>query len=245
MTPAPDGAIQIASDVVVVGGVAAYNEDGSRFAFTARPADGSAGPDVYVWDSSGCPSARRHRRIGRSILAGWDGPDLLVSRVVDGWPHTLAVSPQSGAEKGEHGRDAWLPAVAPDGKQAVWWDGKVRQAADGVTWVPGIGRLLIGAWPDGANDAQVLDRGAGKAWDVRWAPDGTAVAVWIAAENAGDAGRLSLYARGPGDRAGQPGQAAARRRACVWRVLPRDWPARLHGARRRWRPRDVGVRLGR
>ena len=116
---------------------------------------------------------------------------------MDGRPHTLAVSPRSGAEKGEHGRDAWLPAVAPDGKQAVWWDGKVRLAADGVTWVPGNGRLLIGAWPDGANDAQVLDRGAGKAWDVRWAPDGTAVAVWIAAEDAGDAGRLSLYALDP------------------------------------------------
>ena len=133
---------------------------------------------------------------GRSILAGWDGPDLLVSRVVDGRPHTLAVSPQ-GREKGEQGNDAWLPSVAPDGKHAVWWDGSVRLAADGVTWVPGNGRLVIGSWPDGADDAQVLERGTETAWDVHWAPDGRVVAVWMAGKDARDAGRLSLYALDP------------------------------------------------
>ncbi len=193
VTPAPDGTIQIASDVIIVGGVAAYNADGSQFAFTARPADGSAGPDVYVWNISDA-EARAVTTGGRSILAGWDGSDLLVSRVVDGRPHTLAVSPRSGAEKDERGNDAWLPGVAPDGTHAVWWDGSVRLATDGVTWVPGEGRLVIGAWPDRADDAQVLDRGAGTAWDVHWAPDGKVVAVWIAGSDAGDAGRLSVYA---------------------------------------------------
>jgi hypothetical protein len=196
VTPSPDGTIQIASDVIVVGGVAAYNADGSRFAFTARPADGSAGPDVYVWNTSDT-QARAVTTDGRSVLAGWDGPDLLVSRVVDGRAHTLAVNPRTGREKGEHGRDAWLPSVAPDGRNAVWWTGSVRLAPDGVTWVPGEGRLVIGSWPDGADDAQVLELGAGTAWDVRWAPDGTAVATWIAGEEAGDAGRLSLYALDP------------------------------------------------
>jgi hypothetical protein len=196
VTPAPDGKIQIASDVIVVGSVAAYNADGSRFAFTARPADGSAGPNVYVWDTSDT-QARAVTTDGSSMLAGWDGRDLLVSRVVDGRPMTLAVNPRSGAVKGEHGHDAWLPSVAPDGSQAVWWDGTVRLAADGVTWVPGKGRLVIGAWPNGGGDVQVLDRGAATAWDVRWAPDGTAVAVWVSGEDASDAGRLSLYALDP------------------------------------------------
>ena len=195
VTPAPDGSIRIASDVIVVGGVAAYNADGSQFAFTARPADGSSGPDVYVWDTSDT-EARAVTTGGRSILAGWDGLDLLVSRVVDGRPHTLAVSPQ-GTEKGEHGSDAWLPSVAPDGQHAVWWDGSIRLAADGVTWVPGEGRLVIGSWPDGAVDAQVLERDPGTTWDVRWAPDGGYVAVWMAGKDARDAGRLSLYALDP------------------------------------------------
>ena len=78
--------------------------------------------------------------------------------------------------------------MAPDGKHAVWWDGSVRLAADGVTWVPGKGRLVIGSWPDGADDAQVLERGTGTAWDVHWAPDGRVVAVWIAGKDARDAG---------------------------------------------------------
>ena len=195
VTPAPDGSIRIASDVIVVGEVAAYNADGSRFAFTARPADGSAGPDVYVWDTSDT-EARAVTTGGRSILAGWDGSDLLISRVVDGRPHTLAVGPR-GREKGEHGDDAWLPSVAPDGKYAVWWDGSVGLADDGVTWVPGKGRLVIGSWPGGADEAQVLERGTGTAWDVRWAPDGRVVAVWMAGKDARDAGRLSLYALDP------------------------------------------------
>ena len=195
VTPAPDGSIRIASDVIVVGGVAAYNADGSRFAFTARPADGTAGPDVYVWNTSDA-EARTVTTGGRSILAGWDGPDLLVSRVVDGRPHTLAVSPQ-GTEKGEQGNDAWLPSVAPDGNHAVWWDGSIRLAADGVTWVPGNGRLVIGSWPDGADDAQVLERDTETAWDIHWAPDGRFVAVWMAGKDARDAGRLSLYALDP------------------------------------------------
>ena len=85
VTPAPDGTIQIASDVIVVGGVAAYNADGSRFAFTARPADGSAGPDVYVWDTSETERPRGdHGPPVRLRGLGW--ADLLVSRVVDDRP---------------------------------------------------------------------------------------------------------------------------------------------------------------
>jgi hypothetical protein len=41
--------IAIANDIDVVGESAAFSPDGSWFAFTARPADGSGGPNVYVW----------------------------------------------------------------------------------------------------------------------------------------------------------------------------------------------------
>jgi hypothetical protein len=196
VTPAPNGTIEIASDVVVVGGVAAYNRDGSRFAFTARPADGSTGPDVYVWDTAET-LARAVTDDHRSILAGWDGTDLLVSRAVDDTPVTVAISARTGAERDGSGRAAWLPSVAPDGLRAVWWDGTVRLAADGVTWVPDRGRLVIGSWPGSADDAQVVGRGDITDWEVRWDPAGTAVALWTAAGGSDEAGRLSLYALDP------------------------------------------------
>ena len=51
LTPEPTvaSALAIASGVKVVGQSAAFSPDGDWFAFTARPSDGSAGPDVYVW----------------------------------------------------------------------------------------------------------------------------------------------------------------------------------------------------
>lgn len=192
VTPATDGALRIASDVVVVGSVAAYDEDGTRFAFTARPADGSRGPDVYVWNTSDT-RARAVTEDHRSIFAGWDGRDLLVSRVVDGRPHTLAVSPR-GVEKAEHGNDAWMPTVSPDGGRAAWWDGTVRLADDGVTWVPDEGRLVLGAWPGDPEKAQVLARDV-EGWQAAWDPDGTAIAVWTGRGER--AGRLTVYAVDP------------------------------------------------
>ena len=178
VTPAPDGTIQIASDVIVVGGVAAYNADGSRFAFTARPADGSAGPDVYVWDTSDT-QARAVTTGGRSIFAGWDGSDLLVSRVVDDRPHTLAVNPRSGVEKDEHGNDAWLPgrgtrrqARRVVGRQA---SGSPRTASPGFPtragWSSAPGRTA-------RTTPRCSTAAPAAAWDVRWAPDGKVVAVW-------------------------------------------------------------------
>lgn len=193
VTPAPDGgdAIQIAKDVVVVGGIAAYNADGSRFAFTARPADGSAGPDVFVWDTSE-PLAHAVTTDHRSIFAGWQGKDLLVSRVVDGTPRTFRTSAR-GAQKHEAGDGAWLPTVAPDGDRAAWWDGTVVLADDGLTWDAGKGRLVLGDWPDGASDVQVLDKGSLAAWEVRWDAKGTVIGVWTSADGGAKAGRLSLY----------------------------------------------------
>jgi hypothetical protein len=194
VTPAPGAgdAIQIAKDVVVVGGVAAYNADGSRFAFTARPADGSTGPDVYVWNASE-PLAGAITTDHRSIFAGWDGKDLLVSRVEDGTPRTFHVSARTGSVKEEVGHAVWLPAVAPGGERAAWWDGSVDLADDDLTWVPEKGRLILGDWPAVGGDTQVLAKGALAAWEVHWDPAGTVVGVWSSTEGGAKAGRLSLY----------------------------------------------------
>jgi hypothetical protein len=70
----------IITNVAVVGRTAAYSPDGAWFAFSARPADGSAGPDIYVWHV-GDPLARPVTVDHASVFASWVGGDLLGSRV--------------------------------------------------------------------------------------------------------------------------------------------------------------------
>jgi hypothetical protein len=194
VTPKPDGTLEIASDVVVVGSNAAYTLDGSLFAFTARPSDGSRGPDVFVWDTSET-KARAVTHDHRSVFAGWAGSSLLVSRVTDGTAHTVMLSARSGARKGDLDVAAWLPVVSPDGGHAAWWDGTVKLGDDGVTWVPDKGRLVLGAWPAEASaDVQVLARGEVDAFEVRWSEDGSAVAAWTGGDGVKASGSITIYA---------------------------------------------------
>lgn len=195
VTPRPDGALEIASGVVVVDGPATYSPDGTRFAFTARPADGSTGPDVYVWNTDDTV-ARAITDDHRSVFAGWDGDALLVSRANDAGPVTLRLDAGTGEVRGDRVRGAWMPSLSPDGDHAVWWDGTVKLAADGLTWVPAEGRLVAGQWPPSGNSAQPIADGRVDAWQVRWDPTGEALAVWVAGRNA-DAGKLSLYTVDP------------------------------------------------
>jgi len=80
--PSPDGSTAIASGVSLVGDTAAYAPDGQWFAFSAVPADGSHGPDIYLWhvgDAQARPVTSDHR----SVFAQWLGGQLLGSRVVE------------------------------------------------------------------------------------------------------------------------------------------------------------------
>ena len=191
VTPAPDGALEIASGVVVVGSASAYSADGTQFAFTARPADGSAGPDVYVWQTTDA-LARQVTLDHGSLLAGWLGDQLLVSRVVDGNPTTSIVDPVTGAEEAVPAERMWRPTVGPRQRTGVWWDGTVTSSEDGFSWIPVDGQLVLAGWPDGAA-SQVLTTGVVRDWQVRWDESGTAVALWVTDGETGDAGRLSLY----------------------------------------------------
>lgn len=78
--PTPATAVAIITDVAVVGRTAAYSPDGAWFAFSARPADGSTGPDIYVW-RVGDPLARPLTVDHASVFASWVGGHLLGSRV--------------------------------------------------------------------------------------------------------------------------------------------------------------------
>ena len=77
--PSP-GAIAIITDVVVVGRSASYSPDGAWFAFSARPSDGSAGPDIYVWHV-GDLQARALTADHTSVFASWVGGIVLGSRL--------------------------------------------------------------------------------------------------------------------------------------------------------------------
>ncbi len=191
VTPAPGGTLEIAHGVIVVGNISGYSADGTRFAFSARPADGSAGPDVYVWQTSDT-QARPMTDDHGSLFAGWLGDQLLVSRVVDATPVTVLLDPVTGLDQAVSAARMWLPTVGPGTHRGVWWDGTLQPTADGYSWQPGEGELVLGAWSDG-HDIQVLATGALHNWQVRWDETGSTLALWVSDGSDRLAGRLSLY----------------------------------------------------
>ncbi len=102
--PSP-GAIAIITDVVVVGRSASYSPDGAWFAFSARPSDGSAGPDIYVWHV-GDLQARALTTDHVSVFASWVGGFVLGSRL----------SPDSADPAGPTGS---IPPGEPDASAAT------------------------------------------------------------------------------------------------------------------------------
>lgn len=196
VTPRPDGAVEIASDVVIVGSAAGYSPDGTRFAFSARPADDSSGPDVYVW-RVGDRRAKAVTGDHDAQLAGWIGGRLLVSRVVDGKPRTAILDLADDTERAAGDGAMWRPTVGPARETAAWWDGTVRLAEDGQTWVPDRGKLVLGDWPNGGEDTQVLADGSVTDWDVQWSDSGDELAVWVTRDDAAKLGKLSLFTVDP------------------------------------------------
>ncbi len=76
----PTAGHSIVSGVVIVGD-AAYSPDGQWLAFSARPADGSAGPDLYLWhvgDDLATQISANHR----TFFAGWLGDQVLANVVL-------------------------------------------------------------------------------------------------------------------------------------------------------------------
>ena len=207
-TPSPEPTvalkIAIASGVSVVGETAAFSADGGWFAFTARPADGSAGPDIYVWHV-GDTVARRLTSDGLSVFASWDGNDIIGSGPApndqnDGQHESVSfrLDPTSG-ERRDVSSGLWRPAIDPSGTFAVAWDGSVLVPVEGAKDVtPGRGDLRIVRWPaDGTSSNTAGDpipgvSGAIGDFDVRWDETGSWLAVWIAEPADPEMGRLTL-----------------------------------------------------
>lgn len=98
-TPVP---IAIASNLTVLGQSAAYSPSGNWFAFSARPTDGSQGPDIYVWHV-GYGDARPLTTDHRSVFSAWIGERILGSRA----------EPLAGATPSASSTTVTLAAAAP------------------------------------------------------------------------------------------------------------------------------------
>lgn len=222
VTPGPGGAIEIAHDVILVGQSAAYSPAGDWFAFTARPVDGSAGPDIFVWrvgDKLASPVTTDHR----SVFGSWSGETMVASTVAE---ITKGTAGAAGFEPVSYLLDpstnirtdlpqtgqAWRPAVDPTGRLAVYWAGSVR-ATTTPGFAPGAGRLVLGDWGTGdsapsgaplptslksdqsaARHETTIAAGRLDDWDARWDGSGTHLAIWIADPLNPAVGSLSLYA---------------------------------------------------
>ncbi|HLQ48646.1 MAG TPA: zf-HC2 domain-containing protein [Candidatus Dormibacteraeota bacterium] len=151
---ASSAVVEIARDLKVLDTTAAYAPDGSAFAFTARPDDGSHGPDIYLWhvgDAKAAPITTDHR----SVFGSWSGASIVGSTVTAGPNGRLerplafvigpgatepTLQPQTGL--------AWRPVVDPHGRAAVYWSGRLEPTDDGLGWTTRSGKLVVGRWDD-------------------------------------------------------------------------------------------------
>ena len=114
-TPAPTVATTLAilDNVVLVGGAPAYSPDGQWVAFSARPADGSLGPDVYVWRADE-ERARAVTDDHASVFSAWLGDRILASTAVEELPTPTpgaSATPRPTPQPGTSGKPT--PTAAP------------------------------------------------------------------------------------------------------------------------------------
>ena len=108
LEPSAGTAVAIITDVTIVGRSAGYSPDGAWFAFSARPADNSAGPDIYVWHV-GDPVAVALTTDHASVFASWVGNQLLGSRATP----VDFVSPDPGASGAPSASIEPVPSATP------------------------------------------------------------------------------------------------------------------------------------
>ncbi len=204
-------AMAIVSGVTVVGDSAAFSPDGAWFAFTARPADGSAGPDIYLWHV-GDALAKAVTTDHRSVFGSWahglvigsrpeapaigDAPSPDPSALVAVTPVTFSIDPTTGTEVALTFK-GWRPAVAPTGDRAVAWQGSLVVSIDGSSITPADGQLSLVDWTQGGDgtfdpSSALVGQGPMSDFTVRWDETGSWLAVWQADAIDPTVGRLSL-----------------------------------------------------
>ncbi|MFH1474471.1 MAG: zf-HC2 domain-containing protein [Chloroflexota bacterium] len=224
-TPGPTAApaLAIAEAVVLVGAPPAYSADGKWVAFSARPADGSHGPDIYAWHVDQQKALALTADHG-SVFSGWvDGRILASGARIAETPETERSSalpePEAdpatvvarsflidpaNADVTEVARDGiWRPVVDPTDRLVVFWTGSLAWNATDMAWMPGAGRLAASDWQalldrgsdlvEGPFPAEVVGPDVAD-WMVRFDPAGRRLGVWVADPGAPGTGRLALVA---------------------------------------------------
>jgi hypothetical protein len=167
----PQGAIEIASGVTLVG-EAAYSASG-RVAFSARPADGSTGPDLYLWQA-GDTAATQVTDDHQTYFSAWLGETVVASRVnvpvetpaaspaaspespdasaaaipaaAAAHPVSFLLDPATGVRTDLTQPDVWLPVVDPERRVTAYWSGTLVPTSDGLDWQLGEGQLVLDRW---------------------------------------------------------------------------------------------------
>ena len=139
--------VAILEDVQSAGAPPAWSPSTGVLAFSAMPADGSHGPDVYVWSQSD-ETARAITTDHASFFASWSGERIVASRAVypaddetdeasDPRIETVVIDPTSFEERVVDGPSLWLPQVSPKLSHAVVWHGQ-------LDWSAGLPKPVIG-----------------------------------------------------------------------------------------------------
>jgi hypothetical protein len=158
VTASPSGAaltvVAILENVRGAGAPPAWSADGSALAFSAMPADGSHGPDLYVW-RPGEATARPVTSDHATYFGSWSGASIVASRVTiepaldaESTPavsaSTVVVDPLTGAESEVDGPAMWLPQVNGPRSHAVAWRGRLELV--GALVRPVGGELFVLDW---------------------------------------------------------------------------------------------------
>jgi hypothetical protein len=168
-TDVPRGAVEIATGVTVVGETL-YSSNGDWLAFSARPSDGSHGPDLYLWHV-GEPTAIAVTDDHATYFSTWFEDRILASHVdvaapgaspaaspsadptaspaIEGRPTSFLLDPATHARTPIAQPDVWLPVVDPSGTFVAYWSGTLRRNAGTEEWQPATGALVLAAWSDG------------------------------------------------------------------------------------------------
>jgi hypothetical protein len=225
VTPAPTAAaaLAIAEDVIIVGSPPAYSPDGRWVAFSARPAGGQHGPDVYAW-RVGDRRARAITDDHGSVFSGWLRDRILASTArlggaaqgargdalptPDADPATVVarsfvIDPSNRSTTTIARAGVWLPVVDPTGRLVVYWTGSLAWDGAARAWLPASGRLVAATWRSLEDAEASLDETALPAavagpatstFEARFDPAGRRLVVWVADPHVPNAGRLGLVA---------------------------------------------------
>jgi hypothetical protein len=164
----------ILSGYQIVGRDPEFSADGMRVAFSARPVDDSAGPDVFIWhygDEQAEPVSTLHA----DLFAGWVGGRVLISEIsgdVASATASAGVGPEAGGSAAyvstsyifdpetrvrlRIDRPMLLPAVDPTGRYLVYWTGSIEFDPTSGFRQPGQGDLYFDSWSNLTFTAQPL-----------------------------------------------------------------------------------------